>query len=95
MSLQNVGVELQKAIETKETIEFFSKAIVERMDEIEERLTYFVQMGFPEDIARKYYQRYYLQDRQIIDNLSADMQSRHVDFFERVIDDLKASVDQE
>ena len=88
MSTNDVGVQLQKAQEMKAKVEEFSQILTQRMGEVEDKLEYYVRAGFPEDIASTYYGRYYVPDRSVIDDLSKDMRTRHVDFLNRVIEDL-------
>ena len=90
----SVEIQLQKAIEMKEKTQEFSRILTRTMEELESMLEQFVRAGFPEDIAGTYYGGYYMPDRNIVDTLSNDIQTRHVDFLNRVIDDLKGAVDQ-
>ena len=90
----SVEVQLQKAIEMKGTVQDFSKILTQKMNDLEDMLAYYVQAGFPEDIAATYHSGYYRPDRAIIDDLSKDMQTRHVDFLERVIAQLTEARDQ-
>lgn len=87
----SVEVQLQKAIEMKGTVQDFSKILTQKMDDLEDMLAYYVRAGFPEDIAATYHGGYYQPDRAIIDDLSKDMQTRHVDFLDRVIAHLKGA----
>jgi hypothetical protein len=81
----SVEVQLQKAIEMKGTVQDFSKILTQKMDDLNEMLDYFIRAGFPVDIAETYRGGYYRPDRAIIDDLTKDMQTRHVDFLNRVI----------
>lgn len=94
MSTNNVGVQLQKAQEMKAKVEEFSQILTQRMGEVEDNLENYVRAGFPEDIAATYHGGYYVPDRSIIDDLSKDMRTMHVDFLDRVIRDLTEAGDQ-
>ena len=90
----SVEVQLQKAIEMRDTVQDFSKILTQKMDDLNEMREYYVRAGFPTDIADTYRDYYYVPDRNIIDDLSKDMQTRHVDFLERVIAQLTEARDQ-
>lgn len=88
----NVQIQLQKAIEMKDTVKSFAKILTQRMNDLEETLSQYVKAGFPEDIAANYYNYYYSPDRAIIDDLSKDMLNRHVDYLDKVIAELTEAV---
>lgn len=94
MSINNVRTQLQRAIEMRETAIQFAALLQVRMDDLEDTLESNVQMGFPEDIAQTYYQNYLLPDRSIINDLSEDMRTRHVQFLDKVIADLEDAARQ-
>ena len=94
MATNSVEVQLQKAIEMKGTVQDFSKILTQKMNDLEDMLEYYVRAGFPEDIARTYHGGYYVPDRSIIDALSRDMQTRHVNFLNRVIAELTEAKNQ-
>ena len=91
----SVEVQLQKAIEMKETVINFAAILRSRMDDLSDMLDYFVRAGFPEDIARTYYNRYYSPDNLIIQDLSKKMLSDHVEFLDKVIDNLTKARDRQ
>ena len=91
----NVQTQLQRAIEMKGRAQSFSVELIQKMNQLAEALGDAVRSGFPEDIAETYRGGYYAPDRAIIEDLSRDMQSRHVDFLDRVISHLqKATVEK-
>lgn len=90
----NVQTQLQRAIEMKGKVQEFAVLLTQKMDELEDTLIQSVRAGFPEDIADTYHGGYYTPDRAIIDDLSKDMNTRHVDFLDRVIADLTDGVNQ-
>lgn len=95
MATNDVGIQLQKAIEMKETVKEFAATLKQRMSDLSDMLDHFVRAGFPEDIARTYYARYYTPDNQIINDLSSKMLSDHVDFLDNVISDLTQARDRQ
>ena len=90
----NTITQLQRAIEMKEKVHEFSAKLTMKMDDLENSLFQSVRAGFPEDIAATYHSSYYTPDRNIIDELSKDMLTRHVDFLERVIARLSSAGNQ-
>ena len=90
----NVEMQLQRAIEMKDKVQVFSKILDQHMKDLEDMLYQSVRAGFPEDIAATYHSRYYEPDRSIIEALSNDMNTRHVNFLDEVIADLNAARDQ-
>lgn len=95
MAITNVQVQLQKAIEMKGTVQEFAAILTQRMSYLNDMLDYFVRGGFPEDIAKTYYINYYTPDNDIISDLSRKMLSDHVDFLDRVINNLKKAADRQ
>lgn len=91
----DVGIQLQKAMEMKATAEDFAKILTQKMDDLRDTLEQYVNAGFPEDIAIHYLGTYYAPDRSIIDGLSDDMRIRHVDFLDRVIEKLRITRDEQ
>lgn len=94
MATTNVEVQLQKAIEMKGTVQEFAAILTQRMNELNDMLDYYVRSGFPEDIAKTYYINYYTPDNDIISDLSKKMMSKHVEFLDNVIVDLKRAKDR-
>lgn len=90
----SVEIQLQKAIEMKETVQDFSKILIQKMDDLNDMREYYVRAGFPTDIADTYRDYYYVPDRKIIEALSKDMMTRHVDFLDRVIAQLTEAKNQ-
>ena len=88
----NVHIQLQKAERMKETIRVFSINLTSNMNELKRKLNDYVNMGFPEDIAETYYERYYLPENKTIENLSTDMLNNHRAFLDRVIEHLNDSL---
>lgn len=91
MAENSVQVQLQKAIEMKETILEFAAILDSRMSDLKDRLNYYVSAGFPSDIANTYRCNYLYPDDEVISELSARMRTEHVDFLDNVIDDLKVA----
>lgn len=90
----NVEMQLQRAIEMKGKVQEFSKILDQHMKDLEDMLYQSVRAGFPEDIASTYHSSYYSPDRSIIDALSNDMNTRHVNFLDDVIADLTEAKNQ-
>jgi hypothetical protein len=90
----NVEMQLQRAIEMKGKVQEFAANLTRKMNDLEDTLVQSVRAGFPEDIAGTYHEGYFVPDRTIIDDLSKDMLTRHVDFLDRVIDRLTEATDQ-
>lgn len=89
MSQNNVSTQLQKAIEMKGTVQEFAAILTGKMSVLCDNLEQSVRAGFPEDIAATYHARYYTPDNEIITALSKKMLTEHVDFLDKVIDDLR------
>ena len=87
-------IQLQKTIEMRETVKSFAAILTQKMNNLEDTLAQYVNAGFPEDIAETYHGYYYTPDRAIIDELSKDMITHHVDFLNRVIADLQGAGDE-
>ena len=93
MATTNVKVQLQKAMEMKDTVQEFAAILTQRMDNLSDMLNGFVRCGFPEDIAKTYHMNYYAPDYEIISDLNKKMLSEHVDFLDRVIGDLSRAAE--
>ena len=72
----------------KSTVQEFAAILTDRMEQLKSMLNYYVQAGFPSDIAQTYEENYYSPDNQIISELSNRMNSEHVAFLDNVIEDL-------
>lgn len=94
MAENNLGVQKQKAIEMKGKVQEFAAVLTNKMDDLEDDLVQSVRAGFPRDIAETYHGGYYSPDRSIIDGLSKDMLTRHVDYLNRLIADLTDAINQ-
>ena len=81
----NVEIQWRKACEMRDKVQVFERRLTYNMRTLDEMLIDYVRCGFPEDIARKYYQNYYTPENQTIEEVSQDMRQRHVDFLDRVI----------
>ena len=88
MAENSVLVQLQKAIEMKETTLAFSAILDARMSDLKDMLNYYISAGFPSDIANTYRNNYLYPDDEVISELSTRMKTEHVDFLDNVIDDL-------
>lgn len=93
MAINNVQTQLQKANEMRDLVQEFAAILTHKMDDIEGKLESSVRAGFPEDIAKHYYEFYFTVDREIVDGLSQKMLSDHVDFLDRVIGNLSHAVE--
>lgn len=94
MATNSVEVQLKKAIEMKDKVIQFAGDLVIKMQDLEAYLEQSVRAGFPEDIAKKYHEFYYVPDNNLIGTLSETMRKNHVDFLERVIENLTKARDQ-
>ena len=79
----------------KETVLEFSAILTERMNDLSDRLSYYVRAGFPEDIERTYRFNYFNPDNEIIMDLSERMETAHVEFLDKVIERLRRAKDRQ
>ena len=85
MELNNVEIQLRKAIEMKGTVQEFAAVLKQRMSDLYDTLQYSVRAGFPSDIADTYTANYYAPDNEIIEELSKKMLTEHIHFLDNVI----------
>lgn len=89
-----VEVQIKKAQDMRETTLDYATILMQKMEDLKDMLAYYIQAGFPADIALTYYNGYYEPDRNEIERLSNDMRTMHVDFLDRVIDQLTQARNQ-
>lgn len=88
----NVQTQLQRAIEMKGKVEVFSNVLTQKMNNLRNTLESHVRAGFPEDIARTYYSKYFVHDNEIISNLSSKMRNNHIAYLDEVIKYLNGAI---
>lgn len=90
----NLQIQLQRSIEMKAKVQEFAAILTHKMDDLEDTLVQSVRAGFPEDVAATYHGGYYVPDRSIINDLSKDMLTRHVNFLDKLIAELTDAINQ-
>jgi hypothetical protein len=95
MAQMSLEVQKQKMLEMRGTLHNFCKLLNSRMDGLNDKLNEFVMQGFPTEIAATYYQRYYMNEFQAINNLVQTINVSHYEYIDNVVEDITASLNKQ
>lgn len=86
----DIKVQCDRAVQMRELVLSFAKALETQMNSIETELQERVKAGFPVDVAKAYLARYYNPDKEKVDGICAVIRKKHVEErWDTVIADLK------
>jgi len=91
MATMSLVTQMQKMQDMKRDLGDFCTNLNRLMNEIGSQLDGYVRQGFPVEIAQKYKAVFYNPQKNDIDNLIAEVQSKHFEYIDDTIAELNAA----